>query len=248
MKNIVYYKKTNKKEEKLPIFEGLTINTMPKLVQAGYRPLSVYEIAKQRVNAWNSLDKNLISMWDVKYFDSGDSIVYHPFGKIKIIYDSKNLRKINKNSKLTDLGSLILPENSFTFLKGEEFSKQQVEMYSKPAFTLNEVIKNPIWQSIFRHDTELLREYANEVFYRSNKQRTMGINLLEKAPKVEVENLICIGGINYDLYDDDLHSSNLYADKDGSVNNDGGRIIGINDKNKLSKNIKNNLEKNLYNF
>ena len=50
-----------------PVYEGRTIDQMPKLIEAGQTPMSVKDIMEQRVNAWNSNDSELAEQWGKNY-------------------------------------------------------------------------------------------------------------------------------------------------------------------------------------
>ena len=168
MENIQFIRKDSK-EITLPVFYGKIKEVNPLLIFDGYNALSLEEIAEQRILAWQNVSSDL-KLWTKNSFNSGDGIIYHPDGRVKIVPDSETLKRVCKESPFTlaSLGSsLILSENSFDNRQGYEFSKSEVEKYAhqfnKSEITINSILENPIWLAIFRENKHLLMEYACQV-------------------------------------------------------------------------------------
>ncbi len=71
------------------VFEGPNYRQMPKLIRAGLVPASAAQIMRGRLEGKLSFDC---------FYDSGDVVVYHPDGRVKLVYDSEDLRKLNPES------------------------------------------------------------------------------------------------------------------------------------------------------
>jgi len=215
----IQYKQKDGSSVLVPVFNGRTIDKMPELISQGRAPISVPGIMEQRVNAWNSNDNNLAKQWGNNYFDSGDSIIYHPDGRIKIVPDSQTLSNVNGNSPLRWSGSLVLPEGTFDGVDGVEFSKKDIKKFANKYLKQGEVLKNPIWQALARGDEALLKEYAGQVYSRINDSKLMKVWISPKSPDFEAERLWCLYGLG--------SVSNVNGDYDGRLVSSDGRLAGV---------------------
>lgn len=202
----------------VPVFNGRTVDRMPELVAQGYSPISVAGIMEQRLNAWQSGNQELAQLWGKNYFDSGDGIMYHPDGRIKIVPDSETLRNVNPNTPLKWYGAQVLSEGSFDKAQGEEFSRKDIKRYANELLSQKDVLNNPIWLALARGDKELLKDYAGQVFSRINNSKLMGIGVSD-APDFEAERLWCLDGLGSGSY--------VGGDSDGRLVNDDGRLVGV---------------------
>lgn len=202
----------------VPVFNGRTVDRMPELVAQGYSPISVAGIMEQRLNAWQSDDQELAQLWGKNYFDSGDGIMYHPDGRIKVVPDSETLRKVNPNTPLKWYGAQVLSEGSFDKAQGEEFSRKDVKRFANEYLKQKDVLNNPIWLALTRGDKELLKDYAGQVYSRINDSNLMKI-WVSDAPDFEAERLWCLSGLDY--------YSNVYGNYGGLLGGDDGRLVGV---------------------
>ena len=180
----------------VPIFNGKIIEKMPELISQGYIPISISEIMEQRIKAWESKDKGLISLWEKNYFDSGDGIIYHPDGRIKIVLDSQNLKNINPNTQLNWYGAQVLPEQTFQKTQGIEFTRNEIKEYANKYLKKKEVLSNPIWLALVREDKQLLKEYTYQVFSKINHLELMKI-WISNSPHFEAQRLFCLDSLDF---------------------------------------------------
>lgn len=158
--------KLNELKESYKEFYGRNVEQMPKLIADGRVPMNVSQLMKRRLDVRNS-DAEVKSSYLDNYFDTGDVVVYHPDGRVKIVLDSKTLRDITPTSELRD-GALVLTEGVYKSLQGEEFKDGGFgkinELLSK-----EDVKAHPVWKVLAR-DQGLLNNYADYIF-TEGKQR-----------------------------------------------------------------------------
>lgn len=138
-------------------FYGRNVDQMPKLIAEARVPLSVAGLLEAKLKHGKDLPD-----WMDSYFDTGDAVVYHPDGRIKIDINSKNLRKINLESWLSG-GALILNEEVYNTIQGQEFVKSEIEKYTGKALSKKEVKSNPLWRALV-NDQNLLNEATDFIF------------------------------------------------------------------------------------
>ena len=75
--------------------KGTALNTkqMPKLIAGGRIPMNTSQLMQRRLDVRNEDD--LKSSYIDNWFDTGDAVVYHPDGRLKVVLDSQDLRNIN---------------------------------------------------------------------------------------------------------------------------------------------------------
>ncbi len=220
MDNIQYTAKEGNRVV-VPVYNGRTIDTMPRLISQGYTPISLAQIMEQRVLEWESENQKLAQIWGNNYFDSGDSIIYHPDGRIKIVHDSKSLQSVNSATQLRWNGSLVLPEGTFENTEGQEFSREDVDKFTGKYLKQKEVLENPIWQAFARGNKELLKTYIEQVCSRIKHPSVMQINVSNEKPDFEAERLWHFDGIDFDRY----VGGDYY--QYGGLDYKFGRLVGI---------------------
>jgi len=176
----------NKPVEKFKEFYGKNTEQMPKLVAEGRAPLSVAGLMRGRLEYRNSDDSELHSNWNNNYFDTGDGALYMPDGKLVIAYDATALREMTGQSKTIN-GALALEGLAQADVEGVIFTKDDLgKMVLGQGLTRNQVENHPMWQTLVREDTNLLRNYADMIFTDNNYETAMGIFLDSpfKVPKM----------------------------------------------------------------
>ena len=158
--------KLNDTKEIYREFYGRNIEQMPKLIADGRVPINVSQLMKRRLDVRNSDDEVKSSYLD-NYFDTGDAVVYHPDGRVKIVLDSQTLREITSQSELIN-GALVLTEEAYNTLQGEEFEKGKLGKVNE-GLSREDVKAHPIWKVLAR-DQKLLNDYADYIF-TEGKQR-----------------------------------------------------------------------------
>ena len=224
--DVIQYKSKEKKTLAFPVFNGETIDEMPKLIGTGYTPISVAQIMEQRIEACQSEDKKLAQLWGEICFASGDTIMYHPDGRIKIVNDSEILRNINQNTQLKSYEP-VLEQGTFDKVKGKVFSTKNILKFAnKRHLNPKEILKNPIWIALARGDKKLLKEYTNLVFSKTNKT-TMEIVATDR-PSFETERLFYFSGFG--------NESHIYGNYFGKLSSH-HRLIGVSSNTESSNKI-----------
>lgn len=198
-------------------YEGRNIDKMPELIANGRVPLSVAGLMQRRLEVLNSSQKVKESWWDY-YFDTGDGIAYHPDGNIKIVSDSQHLRELNPESKLRN-GSLVLDNNIYEKLNGEEFTREQIKEHIGEGLTKKGAKSNPIWNALAR-ESKLLNDYVDAVFYegkeRFGNEKNMQVYVTspQNVPTMRLWYVGGLGGIS------DAYGS-------GHLDGSDGRLVGV---------------------
>jgi hypothetical protein len=147
-------------------FYGRNTEQMPKLIADDRVPMNVSQLMQRRLNTQNS-DADVKSSYLDNWFDTGDAVVYHPGGRVKIVLDSQDLRDITSDSQLRS-GALVLTEDIYNNLQGEEFKKGKLGKVDE--WLSREAVKShPVWKVLAR-DQGLLNDYADYIF-AEGKQR-----------------------------------------------------------------------------
>ncbi len=196
------------------VFRGPINQQIPGLIAAGFVPASAAQIMHGRLEGKLSLDV---------YYDSGDAILYHPDGRMKLVQDSQDLQRLNAKSWLHS-GALVLPDGAWNTLDGIIFSREYLASSAKPRLSKQEVLNNRVWQWLARDDNHLLGEYADRVFSRAHPRSpghdtAMGIYLSKKKMNNTVLRSWCLGNM------DDGE-----AGGDFRLDNVGSRLVGIEPK------------------
>ena len=158
--------KLNTTQEAYREFYGRNTEQMPKLIADGRVPMSVAGLMQRRLDVRN-FDADVKTSYLDNYFDTGDAVVYHPDGRVKIVLDSQTLRGITQNSELIN-GALVLTEDAYNVLQGEEFKKGKLGKANE-RLTREQAKAHPVWKVLAR-DQALLNDYVDYIF-AEGKQR-----------------------------------------------------------------------------
>ena len=152
--------KLNTSREAYKEFYGRNTEQMPKLVADGRVPMNVAQLMQRRLDVRNS-DAKVKSSYMDNYFDTGDGVVYHPDGRVKIVLDSQHLRDMTPESPRNG-GALVLTAENYDALQGEEFKKGKL---GKTGDWLSraDVKSHPVWKVLAR-DQVLLNDYTDYIF------------------------------------------------------------------------------------
>jgi len=199
--------------------KGTAPNTeqMPKLIADGRIPMNVNILMQRRLDVRNT-DQKVKSDWMDNYFDTGDAVVYHPNGRVKIVLDSQHLREINPKSALNN-GALVLTEDIYNALQGEEFKKDKLGKTGSP-LSKTDVKAHLVWKVLAR-DQSLLNDYVDYIFAKG-KQRfkydnAMGIYTSSAGGDSPEMREWCVSR---------LGSRSVAGGRDDLVNG-GGRLVGL---------------------
>ena len=107
-------------------FYGMNVDQMPVLIADNRVPLSVNGLMTRRLEVVKSDNTELADTWLNNYFDTGDAIVYHPDGRIKVVNDAQTLREITPESNRVN-GALVLTEDAYKALDGAEFTRNDLK-------------------------------------------------------------------------------------------------------------------------
>ena len=152
--------KLNAVREPYAEFYGSNVEQMPNLVADGRVPMNVAQLMQKRLDVRNT-DTKVKSAWMDNYFDTGDAVVYHPDGRIKIVLDSQDLRNMNSDTP-RNCGALIVIPKAYEALQGEEFKKGKLGKVNG-AMSRAEVKAHPVWKVLAR-DQGLLNDYTDFIF------------------------------------------------------------------------------------
>lgn len=201
-------------------FYGRKTYQMPLLIKQGRIPMSVLGLMQRRLEVTNLDNLELKSAWHDNYFDTGDGCSRDTNGNIKVVYDSKDLKQLNYQTKLVDIG-MALEADQYKALEGSEFKAKDLDKYTGKPLTKNEVLENPIWLALAR-DTNLLKEYADMVFSEiksrfnyDNKNMGLYVPLVAKQPIMQL----------WTVYSSFEGKSN--ANSSNNLDGDKGRLVGV---------------------
>ena len=152
--------KLNATKEAYREFYGRNFEQMPKLIADGRFPMNVAQLMQRRLHVRNS-DNAVKSSYMDNYFDTGDTIVYHPDGRVKIVLDSQKLRDMNSETQING-GALVLTGEVYDTLQGEEFKKGKLGKVND-SLSRKDVKAHPVWKVLAR-DQALLNDYADFIF------------------------------------------------------------------------------------
>ncbi len=154
--------------EKYKEFYGRNVDQMPLLVAEGRTPMSVSDLMTRRLEVAPSKNAPFRASWTDNYFDTGDAILYHPDGRIKVVHDSQILRGMTDKSKRVG-GALVLEDGVFDSADGTEFSARELsKMIREKPLTAKEAKAHPLWNALARDDKKLLGAYVDTFFPEMN--------------------------------------------------------------------------------
>jgi len=152
--------KLNATGEAFQEFYGRNTEQMPKLIADGRVPMSVAGLMQRRLDVRNA-DGDVKSSYTDNYFDTGDAVVYHSDGRVKIVLDSQDLREMTPDTPRNG-GALILGEDVYNALEGEEFKKGKLGK-TEGWMSKADVKAHPVWKALARGQV-LLDDYADYIF------------------------------------------------------------------------------------
>jgi len=158
--------KLNATRETYKEFYGRNVEQMPKLIADDRVPMNVSQLMQRRLDVRNS-DADVKTSYMDNYFDTGDVVVYHPDGRVKIVLDSQTLRDVTPNTQRVG-GGLLLTEYAYNTLQGEEFKKGKLRKVNE-WISRKDVKAHPVWKVLAR-DQGLLNDYVDYIF-AEGKQR-----------------------------------------------------------------------------
>jgi len=189
--------KLNTSRETFREFYGRNTEQMPELIADGRVPMSVAGLMQKRLDVRNS-DSEVKSSWTDNYFDTGDAVVYHPDGRVKIVLDSQHLRDMTPESPRNG-GALILTEDAYRSLEGEEFKKGKL---GKTGDWLSraDVKAHPVWKALAR-DQALLNDYTDHIFTEAKEgldyDTAMGVFPGSAGGDTPEMRAWCVDGLEY---------------------------------------------------
>ncbi|MEM3074627.1 MAG: hypothetical protein QW727_01650 [Candidatus Pacearchaeota archaeon] len=197
-------------------FYGKNVWQMPELIADGRVPMSVAGLMQRRLDVRNS-DADVKSSYMDNYFDTGDAVLYHPDGRVKIVLDSQTLREMTPDTQRVG-GALLLGEDVYDALQGEEFKKGKLGKVDE-RLTKEQAKAHPVWKVLAR-DQALLDDYADCIFaegkQRFNDDNAMGVFLDSAGDKPKLRAwCVCRLGLRSDASGGD------------SLVSDHGRFVGI---------------------
>ena len=158
--------KLNTSPESYKEFYGANVKQMPKLIAEGRVPMNVAQLMQRRLDVRNG-PENVKTAWMDNFYDTGDIVAYHPDGRVKIVLDSPTLREMTPDTQRVG-GVLLLTEDAYTALEGEEFKKGKLGKVDTQ-LSKKDVKAHPVWKALAR-DQALLDDYADYIF-AEGKQR-----------------------------------------------------------------------------
>ena len=166
----------NETPQRYKEFYGRNTEQMPLLIAEGRVPLSVAGLMQARLDIRNSCEE-VKAAWMNNYFDTGDAVVYHPDGRLKVVLDSQHLRGLTPKSELR-AGALVLANGKYESLQGQEFTREELREHVGYWLNKKQAKAHPIWGAL-AGDQGLLDEYVDYIFAevkeRSGYDFAMGV-------------------------------------------------------------------------
>jgi hypothetical protein len=225
------------------VFIGPIVEQMHLLISSGYVPASASQIMR------GLLEDRLV--WGFSY-DSGDAVVYHPDGRVKLVYDARSLHEVKKGMVLSE-GGLVLPEVMWDSLDGVIFSKDVASGYhfedmsgrdsrSDRSKRWSAAKSDPVWKWLAGDDQKLLDDYIDGIARRVGGYRKKCASFFDEDGDGSVflgsagDKLFlrswCLGGFDY-------HAGCAFGD--GLLDNDParplltGHLVGVRKSDRGSK-------------
>lgn len=172
-------------------FEARYVDAMPAVRAEGRGPMPVSALMKRRLQVLESKNEDLIENWWGNYYDSPDGIANFK-QEYKVVKNAELLLSINKKSKLQN-GALILTEKQYDTLKGETFSRAELEKAGiNDWMPKDKVIEHPVWNAFAPKD--LLKNYADAQFKKYNNTTAMGVYISNPQDTPTMRALVLYGG------------------------------------------------------
>lgn len=214
-------------------FPGSNLEQMPLLTAEGRVPMNVSQIMQQKLNCRNG-PQEVKTAWMDNHFSTGDAIMYHPSGDIKIVLDSQYLRDINSQSRINQ-GALGVDKKVYRNSIGKTFNEFGGDFYRtsegmifkkreigrvNTVLTKAEARAHPIWQFLAR-DKSLLADFTDLIFTEAEERfrydSNMGICTSWCTGDSPVLRALCFNG----LY------SMSWLNGSARIDSSAGRLVGV---------------------
>jgi len=165
------YNLSQEEVKRFEVYKGRNTEKMQELVADGRVPANVSQLMQRRLDLKND-ETGVKDFYMNNYFDTGDGVVYHPDGRVKIVLDSQHLRDMTPESPRNG-GALVLTAENYDALQGEEFKKGKL---GKTGDWLSraDVKAHPVWKVLARNQA-LLNDYTDYIFTEGKHDTAMGI-------------------------------------------------------------------------
>lgn len=207
-------------------FRGSILTQMPLLVAQGLVPINVSQSMEQRLAYiyGPATNKNAKTGLINEQHRTGDAILYHPNGDVKVVLDCSILREINEKSlRGRFFGELIIEKDVYRALHGEVLREENFQCSTD--LSQRQVLSHPLWQILAR-DKKLLNDYTDFIFAApddvtnySFDEHKMGV--YRPHPNSYGKPLMHLLTFDYTF------SSRLYIGSDG-VDDCRGRLLALN--------------------
>ena len=206
--------------ERFKEFYGRNTIQMPLLVGSRRRPLSVKDLMQRRLEVLDSSEEAVREAWLDNYFDTGDAVVYHPDGRVKVVHDAQPLREMNEKTRLRRR-ILPLSEEAYEALpKNHEWTRAELSQYGVGEWLAEKQVgDHPIWIALARGDQDLLKAYAKAIFKEERQFNHNGIMSIDLADTPEEPEAWSWFVARLDYNSDAYGRTNL-------LNGD-GRLVGV---------------------
>lgn len=101
------------------LFCGLPLIQIPLIFEKGRSLLSIESRMRKELEFWDNDDDLSVGRWEISYV-SGDAVLFHPDGRIKICPASELVRGLTLESKLKN-EALVLPDGVYEDTEGREY-------------------------------------------------------------------------------------------------------------------------------
>jgi hypothetical protein len=193
-------------EHEYHVFCGNLAETLPRMLVNGFEPMSVAQMMGRRLKT----DK---FHWDAFTYTTGDAVIYHPDGRMKIVRDAKPLREVSEESNFEFdwPHRLVLNDGVYESLDGLDLTpREQRGVVIRPflSFDPKRVRSNIIWQYLSRNQ-DLLDEFIDRRIITRKQEwyygRSMQIDFSPSTiidigtPQVSVMNVNLLGEVRKPL-------------------------------------------------
>lgn len=221
VKNIPQLKLNEPGSSSYSDFYGSATHQMPLVDLYGLGLLSFHGLMKRRLESLK-LPHEIRDEWWLRPYDTGDAVLNHPNGSVKLLLNAADVFEISHESPLIN-GSLALQNGVYESAKGLELKAEEAAQINGIPITAESMINHPILQFVAlflaRGDPKLMMGYINAVNnYRGRSQgyeTSMAIHL-PKPEKVPTMRLLYMEGI-----------ANMSSIGTSGLDNELNRVIGF---------------------
>ena len=198
--------------------DGSYLDQLQDAIAEGFRPATVGQVARLRLEGSLSCDK---------YYDTGAAIVYAPDKKdeFKLIPYFPEVVQMNLPI-MTHEGGLKLATEKYESIQSSEYSRGEFPINQR--LTEDEVLVHQGWLDLFRGRNDLLQEYTEKVFKfvkdEHNYERAMGFYVGEEQ-KTSILNPIVIDYLQ--IAHPELNGGGSSVSGGVVVSNDHSRLVGV---------------------